>query len=91
LCGEISEVSETSDVCCNSGGWGEVLVGAIETHGGLPRIRFMSKAVVNDPRMIASARMFELEGDSLRYEMEMQTTAVEGLMSHLRVELKRVR
>jgi len=33
--------------------------------------------------------MFELEGDSLRYEMEMQTTKVNQLRRHLEIELQR--
>jgi len=41
--------------------------------------------------MVSSARTFELKGDSLRYEMEMQTTAVDRLMSHLRIELRRAK
>jgi len=57
----------------------------------LTRIRFASKVVVNDPRMVLSARTFELEGDFLRYEMEMHTTAADRLMSHLRIELRRVK
>ncbi len=69
----------------------EVLIGSIETLGNLIRIHFVSKTITNDPRMISSARTFELEGDILRYEMEMQTTAVERSMSHLRIELRRVK
>jgi len=41
--------------------------------------------------MVSSARTFELEGDSLRYEMEMQTTAAERLMSHLKIDLRRIK
>jgi len=52
--------------------------------------RFASKTITNDPRMVSSVRTIELESDSLRYEMEMQTTAVERLMSHLRIELRQV-
>lgn len=78
-------------VDAQSGGRGEVLVGVIETQGSLTRIRFASKAIVNDPRMVASARMFEVEGDSLRYEMEMQTISVERSMSHLKGELRKSR
>jgi hypothetical protein len=50
----------------------------------------VSKTIINDPRMVSSARRLELDGDTLRYEMEMQTIAVEGLTSHLRAELRRV-
>jgi hypothetical protein len=50
----------------------------------------LCKVIVNDPRMVATVRRLELDGDTLRYEMEMQTIAVEGLTSHLRAELRRV-
>jgi len=68
----------------------EVLTGKIETQDDITRIHFVSKTITNDPRMISSARMFELEGDTLRYEMEMHTTAVERSMSHLKIALERV-
>jgi len=69
----------------------EVLIGTSETHGNLIRIHFMSKTITNDPRMVSSARTFELESDSLRYEMEMQTTAVERSMKHLETSLQRMK
>jgi hypothetical protein len=71
-------------------GRSEVLIGSVESVGGMFRIRFVSKTIVNDPRMVATVRRLELDGDTLRYEMEMQTIAVEGLTSHLRAELRRV-
>lgn len=71
-------------------GRSEVLVGSVEVVGGLVKIRFVSKTIVNDPRMVSSARMFEVEGDILRYEMEMHTSAVNGLTAHLRAELRRM-
>jgi hypothetical protein len=39
--------------------------------------------------MVSSARRFELEGDTLRYEMEMQTTKTDQLTPHLQIVLKR--
>lgn len=69
----------------------EVLVGSIELVGEMLRIHFVSKTITNDPRMISTARSFELEDDNLRYEMEMQTTAVEQSTLHLRVMLRRVK
>jgi hypothetical protein len=84
------ENGELELVNAQSGGRGEVLVGAIETRGDVTRVRFASKVIVNDPRMVATVRTFEVEGDTLRYEMEMQITAVENMRSHLRVELRRV-
>src|SRR5258706_5053982 len=52
----------------------EVLIGSIESTNELFRIHFVSKTITNDPRMGSSARTVELEGDSLRYDMAMQTT-----------------
>ncbi len=50
-----------------------------------------SKTLMNDTRMISSARAFELEGDQLRYEMAMSTTKVDKLTQHLAITLERVR
>lgn len=84
------ESGEMELVNAQSGGRSEVLIGDIETRGDVTRIRFASREIVNDPRMVASARRFELDGDTLRYEMEMQTTAVEQSKSHLKAELRRM-
>lgn len=85
------ESGELELVNAQSGGRGEVLIGAIETRGGLTHIRFASKVVVNDPRMVATVRTFEMDGNTLRYEMEMQTTAVERSLTHLKAELRRTK
>ena len=69
----------------------EVLVGKIEMQSMLTRIHFVSKTITNDSRMVSSARTFELEGDSLRYEMEMQTTAVNQSTQHLKIALQRIK
>ncbi len=73
------------------GGRNEILVGSIESLGDIFRIRFVSKTLNNDPRMISSARTFELEGDTLRYEMEMQTTKVNQSTAHLKIALQRIK
>jgi THAP domain-containing protein 4 len=88
---QILESGEVEMVNAQSGGRCEVLVGVIEIQGGSTRIRFESKEIVNDPRMVSSARTFEVEGDSLRYEMEMQTTAVGRSLTHLKAELRRTK
>jgi hypothetical protein len=72
-------------------GRSEVLIGSIETRAGLIRIHFVSKTITNDPRMISSTRSFELEGDTLRYEMAMHTTKVEQLTRHLKITLQLVK
>jgi len=87
----ILEKDELELVNTQSGGRGEVLVGRIETLATLLRIHFVSKAFTNDPRMVSSARTFELEGDTLRYEMEMQTTEVHRLTHHLKITLQRMK
>jgi hypothetical protein len=69
----------------------EVLMGKVEMEDDITRIHFVSKTITNDPRMVASARRFELEGDTLRYEMEMQTTAVDRSLTHLKTELRRTK
>ena len=69
----------------------EVLVGSIESMGNLFRIHFVSKTITNDPRMVSSARRFELEGDILRYQMEMHTTAVDQSVKHLEISLQRIK
>lgn len=72
-------------------GRSEVLVGKIETLETWTRIHFVSKLLTNDPRMVSTARTFELEGDTLRYEMEMQTTKVHQSTPHLKIALQRVK
>jgi hypothetical protein len=41
--------------------------------------------------MVSSIRTFELVGDTLRYDMAMQTTKVEQLTPHLKITLQRVK
>jgi len=73
------------------GGRSEILVGTIESLEAMFRIHFVSKALNNDPRIVSSARTFELEGDTLRYEMEMQTTKVNQSTPHLKIALQRIK
>jgi len=76
-------------VNAQSGGRGEVLTGHIEVLESIIRLHFVSKALMNDPRMVSTVRAFELEGDQLRYEMEMSTTKVPNLSRHLIISLER--
>ena len=73
------------------GGRSEILVGTIESLDAIFRVHFVSKTLSNDPRMVSSARTFELEGDTLRYEMEMQTTKVNQSTPHLKIALQRIK
>ena len=72
-------------------GRSEILIGSIELLDKIVRIPFVSKTIANDPRMISSRRMFELDCDTLRYDMEMHTTRVEQLTPHLKISLQRVK
>jgi hypothetical protein len=74
-----------------SNGRSEVLVGDVETPDDTIGIHFESKAFMNDPRMISTARTFELEADILRYEVEMHTTAVDRSAKLLEITLQRIR
>jgi len=87
----ILENEELELVNAQSGGRGEVLTGHIETLNSMVRLHFVSKALMNDSRMLSTARTFELEGDQLRYDMEMSTTKVNLLTQHLVITLERVR
>ncbi|HUE99944.1 MAG TPA: FABP family protein [Anaerolineales bacterium] len=87
----ILENGELEIVNAQGGGRSEVLVGALEVTDVVVRIHFVRKALTNDPRMICTERTFELEGDTLRYEMGMQTTKVDRLTLHLKIALQRVR
>ena len=69
----------------------EVLTGKIEIQDTLTRIHFQSKTITNDPRMISSARTFELAADTLRYQMEMHTTKVSESTHHLTIALQRIK
>ena len=87
----ILENEDLELVNVQSGGRGEVLTGRIEVLDSIIRLHFVSKALMNDPRMVSTTRAFELEDDQLRYEMKMSTTKVADLAQHLAITLKRVR
>ena len=69
----------------------EVMTGFFESPGAMFRIHFVSQVITGDPRMVSSARRFELDGDTLRYKMEMQTTKTNRLEKHLEVTLQRIK
>jgi len=85
----ILENGDLELVNAQSGGRGEVLTGRIEVLDSVVRLYFVSKALMNDPRMVSTTRAFELEGGQLRYEMEMSTTKVSQLSQHLEITLER--
>jgi hypothetical protein len=87
----ILEDGELQLVNIQVGGRNEMLVGTVESLGNVCRICFVSRTLNNDPRMVSSARTFELEGDTLRYEMEMQTTKVGQSTPHVKIILQRTK
>jgi THAP domain-containing protein 4 len=72
-------------------GRNEMLIGSMERADDKFQIHFVSKSIHNDPRMISSTRTFELESNTLRYEMGMQTTKVEQITPHLKIILQRIK
>ncbi|MGB7874445.1 MAG: heme-binding beta-barrel domain-containing protein [Anaerolineales bacterium] len=87
----ILENGDLEIVDAQSGGRGEVLTGHIEVLDSMIRLHFVSKALMNDSRMLSTTRVFELKGDQLRYEMEMSTKKVDRLTQHLAITLERAR
>jgi|SRR5215208_7313830 len=87
----ILDTSDLQLVNIQLGGRNEIMMGTSETLDGLFRIHFVSKVLNNDPRMLSSARTFELKDNTLHYEMEMQTTKVNESTSHLKINLQRIR
>ena len=85
------ETNEVELVNTQAGGRSELLIGNVETLGALIRIRFVSKSIANDSRMVSSDRTFELEGGTLRYEMGMHTTKIAQLTPHLKITLQRIK
>jgi len=67
----------------------ERLTGSLEgTETGLI-LRLQSTAFLNDPRMLETSRTITVDGDSMHYTQEMQTTAVPGPTHHVAARLKR--
>jgi THAP domain-containing protein 4 len=87
----ILENGDLELVNTQSSGRGEALIGHIETFDPFIRIRFVSKTFMNDARMVSSARTFELEGNTLRYEMEMQTAKVNQSTHHVKIILHHIK
>jgi hypothetical protein len=84
------ESSELELIDLQSGGRSEVLRGSIEIAGELVKVSFVSQGIMNDEKVVASERRWEIEAESLRYEMEMQTRSVEEMSPHLAASLERV-
>jgi len=75
-----------------NGGRVEVLQGKLVVEGGVTRLEASNALLGNDPMMVASRRVFEIEGDRMHYVVEMATTTTESpkLQIHLTASLTRL-
>lgn len=75
--------------CAQVGGRVEILRGVLEpnTHGF--DLHLTSIVVANDPRVEKTARRFLFRGDILQYSMQMKTSAVSDLTTHVEATLSR--
>lgn len=85
VAGGILEISNAQD-----GGRVEVLRGPIAVAGSRLELELESVLLGHDARLVRTRRRFTVEGDRLRYEVEMHTTRVPELVLHLKAELVRV-
>lgn len=68
----------------------EVLTGQIEKSSPDFHLSFTSKLFANDLRMVKSCRDFYVNGNDLKYAMNMETMKTTGFQLHLEAVLKRV-
>lgn len=71
-----------------NGRW-EIMAGFMEVEKGLLRLTFSSQDILNDERVLASSRAFELRPYSLQYQMSVQTKDVNQLTHYLMATLHR--
>ncbi|HEX2622260.1 MAG TPA: FABP family protein [Phototrophicaceae bacterium] len=67
----------------------EALRGELQLENGVLTISLRSILLLNDPRMIETTRIITVEGNHLRYLMDMATTATNQLMFHIEGNLTR--
>lgn len=72
------------------GGRVEVLRGAVDSHSTGFVLNFQSILVANDVRMDRTARQFVLGSGALQYTMQMSTTKVPDLTSHVSANLRKI-
>jgi hypothetical protein len=72
------------------GGRVEVLRGTFEQRRNGFILNFQSLLVANDMRMDRTSRQFTLQGSELQYTMQMSTTKVPDLTSHVSAKLGKI-
>lgn len=72
-----------------NGGRVEVLAGPLQRRETGFELVLNHVVLANDPRMRASHRTFRLAGDTLSYDMSMETTRVSPIEHHLGAKLQR--
>jgi len=83
------ESNEFELINSQSNGRSEHLIGTFELEGEQITLNFVSQGLMNDERMVASSRRWEIKGDTLRYQMAMRTTRVDESTTHLTAVLHR--
>jgi len=81
--------TEVEIVNAQSGGRLEALTGTLEVTVTGVILRLESKALANDPRMQATARLITLNANQLHYTVHMRTNAVPEMALHLEATLTR--
>ncbi len=72
-----------------SGGRAEVLTGHVIASAPQIELHFTSTQEINDARMIATSRTFQVTETQLNYQMWMHTTTVDHIQPHLEAVLSR--
>jgi len=90
-CGFIRQLSSTEYEWTNAqnNGRAEVLHGIIEAEQTSLTLTMNSKQFANDERMLASRRIFQVNGNQLTYEMWIATQAYPDIQHHLKALLTR--
>lgn len=82
--------SEIEILNAQGGGRVEVLSGRFEPRSQGFVLNFESILVANDLRMDRTSRQFTLQGSTLKYTMQMSTTKVLDLTSHVSAQLGKI-
>ena len=85
----VLSATEIENLSVQVGGRVEISRGALTPSRDGFILRLHSTLLANDARMDKTARELVLQGNTLRYDMKMSTTAVSELKSHVRAELTR--
>ena len=80
---------ELEVVSAQGGGRVEVFLGRVVAKSTGFTLELKSTLIGNDPRMVSTARHYDLENNVLQYAMQMCTTAVPDPTTHIRATLRK--